>query len=120
LKKAFTTAPILAKWNSDSKLIMETDASDQVLVAILFTHVRKEVHPIAFHSRTFSNADLNYNIHDKELLAVTNVIWPYLHQFFIDSHGLNGYGKPLKRPFYRYQSCFKAINNGRDIRQINW
>jgi len=33
---------------------------------------------------------------------VTNFIWLYLHQFFIDSHSLNGYGKPLKRPFDRY------------------
>jgi len=33
---------------------------------------------------------------------VTNFIQPYLHQFFIDSHSLNGYGKPLKRPFDRY------------------
>jgi len=38
----------------------------------------------------------------------------------INSHGLNGYGKPLKRPFDRYQSRFEAINNGQDIRQINW
>ena len=51
---------------------------------------------------------------------VTNFIRPYLHQFSIDSHGLNGYGKPLKRPFDQYQSRLKAINNGRDIRQINW
>jgi len=51
---------------------------------------------------------------------VTNFIRPYLHQFFIDSHGLNGYGKPLKRPFYRYQSRLEAISIGRDIRQINW
>jgi len=51
--------------------------------------------------------------------GVTNFIRPYLHQFSIDSHGLNGYGKPLKRPFYRYQSRLEAINNGRDIRQIN-
>ena len=51
---------------------------------------------------------------------VTNFIRPYLHQFSIDSHGLNGYGKPLKRPFDRYQSRLEAINNGRDIRQINW
>ena len=51
---------------------------------------------------------------------VTNFIWPYLHQFSIDSHGLNGYGKPLKRPFDRYQSRLEAISNGRDIRQINW
>ena len=34
--------------------------------------------------------------------SVTNFIRPYLHQFSIDSHGLNGYGKPLKRPFDRY------------------
>jgi len=33
---------------------------------------------------------------------VINFIRPYLHQFFIDSHGLNGYGKPLKKPFNRY------------------
>jgi len=56
----------------------------------------------------------------KILASVTNFIWPYLHQFFIDSHGLNGYGKPLKRPFDRYQSRLEEINNGRDIRQINW
>ena len=53
-------------------------------------------------------------------LPVTNFIWPYLHQFSIDSHGLNGYGKPLKRPFDWYQSRLEAISNGRDIRQINW
>ena len=51
---------------------------------------------------------------------VTNFIWPYLHQFFDDSHSLNGYGKPLKRPFNRYQSHLKAISIGQDIRQINW
>jgi len=32
---------------------------------------------------------------------VTNFIWPYLYQFFNDSHGLKGYEKPLKRPFNR-------------------
>ena len=51
---------------------------------------------------------------------VTNFIWPYLHQFFDNSHGLNSYGKPLKRPFNRYQSCLEAISIGQDIRQINW
>jgi len=46
------------------------------------------------------------------LSSVTNFIQPYLHQFFIDSHGLNGYGEPLKRPFHIYQSCLEAINDG--------
>ena len=56
----------------------------------------------------------------RNVLYITNFIRPYLHQFFIDSHSLNGDGKPLKRPFNRYQSCLEAISIGRDIRQINW
>jgi len=49
------------------------DASDWALAAILSTHVRKKVHPIAFHSRTFNNTELNYDIHNKELLAIFEV-----------------------------------------------
>jgi len=62
----------------------------------------------------------NYYCGYAPCLPVTNFIWPYLHQIFIDSYGLNSYGKPLKRPFDEYQSCLEAVNNGRDIRQINW
>ena len=51
--------------------------------------------------------------------TVTNFIWPYLHQFFNDSHSLRSYEKTLKRPFDRYQSCLEAINIGWDIKQIN-
>jgi len=71
----------------------------------------------------------NHQKHVKEVLgwlkdnglyaSVINFIWPYLHQFFNNSHGLNGTQKPLKRPFDRYQSCLEAISDGRDIRQIN-
>ena len=28
------------------------------------------LHPVVFHSRKFSPAELNYNIHNKELLAI--------------------------------------------------
>jgi len=45
---------------------------------------------------------VDINLQTEELHCITNFIWPYLHQFFIDSHGLNGYRKPLKRPFNRY------------------
>jgi len=51
---------------------------------------------------------------------VTNFILSYLHQFFDDSHGLKARLKPSKRPFDKFQSCLKVINNGRDIKQINW
>jgi len=50
---------------------METDASDYALAAILFIITKdNEIHPIAFHSRTFSAPELNYDVHNKELLAI--------------------------------------------------
>ena len=52
LKKAFTTAPVLARWSPGDLLIVETDASDYALGAILSTidPSDNQVHPIAFHS----------------------------------------------------------------------
>ena len=48
---------------------------------------------------------------------VTNFIWPYFHQFFDGSHGLNGPQKPFRRPFDRYKSRLEAINIGWAIEQ---
>jgi len=78
LKQAFTSAPILTHWVLDAQLVMETDASDYALAAILSIMTKNnEIHPVAFHSRTFSAPKLNYNVHDKELLAIFKVfkIW---------------------------------------------
>ena len=50
---------------------METNASDYALAAILSViNEDNEVHPVAFHSCTFTVAELNYDTHDKELLAI--------------------------------------------------
>src|SRR5882672_4424794 len=71
LKKAFTTALVLTHWILDTQITVETDASDYALAAVLLiTTPNGELHPIAFHSRTFSAPELNYNVHDKELLAI--------------------------------------------------
>jgi RNase H-like domain found in reverse transcriptase/Reverse transcriptase (RNA-dependent DNA polymerase) len=71
LKKAFTSAPILSHWVPDRPLVMETDASDYALGAILPLFDDDSVlHPVAFHSWTFTDAELNYDVHDKELLAI--------------------------------------------------
>ena len=71
LKKAFTSAPILTHWISDAQLIVETDVSDYALTAILsIVNKDNKVHPVAFHSRTFTMVELNYDTHDKELFAI--------------------------------------------------
>ena len=71
LKKAFTTAPVLTHWILDIQITVESDASDYALAAVLsITNSNGKLHPIAFHSRTFSTLELNYDVHDKELLAI--------------------------------------------------
>ena len=71
LKKAFTSAPILTHWIPDAQLIVETDALDYALVTILsIVNKDNEVHPVAFHSHAFTVVELNYDIYDKELLAI--------------------------------------------------
>jgi len=67
-------------WVPDAQLIVETDASDYALAAILFIMTKdNEIHPVAFHYRTFSAPKLNYSIYDKELLAIFKAfkIWRY-------------------------------------------
>jgi hypothetical protein len=51
LKQAFTTAPVLTHWVPDKQIIIETNASDYALAAILsIVSDDNEIHPIAFHS----------------------------------------------------------------------
>jgi len=71
LKKAFTSAPILTHWVPDAPLTVETDALDYAIAGILFITGSDEVlRPVAYYSCTLSALELNYDTHDKELLAI--------------------------------------------------
>ena len=88
-KKAFTSAFILTHWILNAQFIVETDALDYALTAILsIVNEDNEVHPVAFHSRTFTAAELNYDTHDKELLAI-------FEAFKIWRHYLEGPAYPI-------------------------
>jgi len=72
LKKAFTSAPILTYWIPDTQLIVKTDALYYALAAILsIVNKENEVHLVSFHSHTFTTMELNYDIYNKELLAIS-------------------------------------------------
>jgi len=50
---------------------METNALDYAPTAILsIVNEENEVHPVAFHFCTFTMVELDYDTHDKELLAI--------------------------------------------------
>jgi len=66
-------APILAHFGPTKVVIIETDASDFAIGAVLLQRDKENcLHLVAFHSRKFQPAEVNYEIHDKELLAVVN------------------------------------------------
>ncbi|MBW0515642.1 hypothetical protein O181_055357 [Austropuccinia psidii MF-1] len=70
IKEAFTTAPILSHFNPSLQTIVETDASDYALGALLSQVNNSGKHPIAFDSCKLLPAELNYEINDKELLGI--------------------------------------------------
>ena len=55
----------------DVPITVETDASDYALTAVLSVMTPSgELHLVAFHSCTFHTLERNYDVHDKELLAI--------------------------------------------------
>jgi len=73
LQSRFTTAPILAQFDPQRPVIVGTDASDFALESVLSQRDdENRLHPVAFHSREFIPAEINYEIHDRGLLAIVD------------------------------------------------
>lgn len=79
LKSAFTSADLLRHYNPNRQLILETDASDYAIAGILSHEEDGRLHPIAFMSRKMLPAELNYEIHDKEMLAIVSSFKEWRH-----------------------------------------
>lgn len=71
LKEAFLSANMLAHFDPDLETWIESDASDYVVAAVLSQRNKEGViRPVAFMSKKMSPAECNYEIYDKELLAI--------------------------------------------------
>src|ERR1700720_3157390 len=80
LKMAFLSGPLLTHWIPDTPIIIEMDASDYAIAAILSIALPDgEIHPVAFHSHTLTSPQLNYDTHDKELLAIFKAFQKWRH-----------------------------------------
>lgn len=75
LKTAFLSAPILGHFDQSRKITVETDASGLVSAGVLSQPDDEgHLHPIAFFSKKHSPAECNYEIYDKELLAIIKAL----------------------------------------------
>ena len=90
LKNMFTTAPILSIADPYRPFILECDCSDFALGAILSQHDKKGIlHPVAFLSRSLNKAERNYEIFDKELLAIVVAFREWRHYLEGNPHRLH-------------------------------
>ncbi|KAI3352528.1 hypothetical protein L3Q82_005476 [Scortum barcoo] len=81
LRTLFTTAPVLVQPDPALQFVVEVDASDIGVGAVLSQRRGPEsrLHPCAFFSRRLSPAEVNYDVGNRELLAVKMALEEWRH-----------------------------------------
>jgi len=76
LKERITTAPILSLPDNSRPFRIEADSSDFTTSAVLSQQLPEDNkwHPVAFLSKSLSLVERNYEIHDKEMLAIVRAL----------------------------------------------
>lgn len=86
LKRAFTTAPILKIPDDYNRFRLAADASDFATGAVLYQldPLDDEFHPVGFYSKSLNEHERNYEIYDKEMLAMIRALEEYRH--YLEGH----------------------------------
>ena len=81
LKKQFVSAPILVQPDPSLQFVVEADASDTGVGAVLSQRSPSDhkLHPCAFFSRRLSPPERNYDVGNRELLAVKLALEEWRH-----------------------------------------
>jgi len=81
LKTVVTTAPVLVFPQDSEPFWVEADSSDFATGAVLSQQstTDRKWHPIAFYSKSLSSMERNYEIHDKEMLAIIHALEEWRH-----------------------------------------
>jgi hypothetical protein len=80
LKNVFSQKPILAVWDPDRPTCLEVDMSGYATGGVLLQKLEDNLwHPIAFRSQLMIEAEWNYEIYDKEMLAIVCALEDWQH-----------------------------------------
>ena len=75
LKKAFTTRPVLAAPDLDKEFRVEADILNYATEEVLSMKYSNDLQrPVAFISKSPSDTERNYKIHDKKMLAIVRCL----------------------------------------------
>ena len=80
LKKKFMQEPVLAVLDLDKKMRIEVNASDYAMEGVLLMEGEDgKWRPVAFFSKFLNEIEGNYEIHDKEILAIIRRLESWRH-----------------------------------------
>ena len=80
LKEIFTSEPVLAAPDLDKEIRVKADALDYATGEVLSMKCEDEKwRPVAYISKSLSDTEKNYKIHDKEMLAVIRCLKAWRH-----------------------------------------
>ncbi|CAJ2508458.1 Uu.00g134840.m01.CDS01, partial [Anthostomella pinea] len=75
LKESFTRAPVLSYFHPWRRTVVETDASEWAVGGVISQYDDNgDLHPVGFYSSKHTPAEANYEIYDKELLAIIKAL----------------------------------------------
>ena len=80
MKERFTKEPVLAAPDIDKKMRIEMDASDYTTGGVLSMECKDGLwRLVAFLSKSLNETERNYEIHDKEMLAIIRGLEAWRH-----------------------------------------
>ncbi|TPX38827.1 hypothetical protein SeLEV6574_g07598 [Synchytrium endobioticum] len=81
LKSLVTESPVLRIPDPNQPFVIDTDASDFALGAVLYQRdtATGKLRPCAYRSEKLSGSQLNYSINDKELLSIVKALESWRH-----------------------------------------
>ena len=74
LKENLCSKPVLYLPSDDGPFRIETDCSQYAMGGVLSQHIEGKWRPIAYRSQSLTEAERNYEIHDREMLAIMEAL----------------------------------------------
>ncbi|GJP36383.1 hypothetical protein CLOM_g20895, partial [Closterium sp. NIES-68] len=111
LKQALASAPVLILPDPERDYVIEADAIDQAVGAVLTQDQGNGLQPIAYLSKKLHGAELNYPIHDKEALAI--IIAFKMWRFYLEGRKTTVYTDHCSLKYLKTQPSLSW-------RQVRW
>lgn len=117
LKMAVVSAPSLHHPQFDLPFVLETDASDYAVGAVLSQPVSMSdltvLNPVGFYSKKLTPPERNYDVHDKELLALICAFSQWSYYLLGSPHMIRAYTDHRNLVYFRNRQTLSP-------RQLRW